>query len=103
MKWVVWTNVTLTTPTRALMAALRKGEKEGEGKAREEIMGALGVLESGLKGREWLLGEGGYSLADTHVWCFVHWMGMMGVGLEEVEGVKGWAERVGKREALKGL
>ena len=119
MKWIVWTNTNLTPAGGRLAAALPTGTPGGveEGsqdfalavnsgkaavEARKEIAEALKVLDAVLVGREYLLGEK-YSLADTHVWCFVEWLGMMGVGLEYFLGVKAWVGRVGMRPALKDL
>lgn len=114
MKWVVWANTTLVAAAGVLAGLLPAGtpggNKEGgrdvgggaEESARKKIEVVLGVLEGGLKGREYLLGEG-YCLADTHVWCFVDWMVMMGVDLGSYPNVKGWVGRVGARPALKDL
>ncbi|KAL9609006.1 MAG: hypothetical protein Q9167_006192 [Letrouitia subvulpina] len=122
MKWIVWTNTTLTPAGGRLAAALPMGmpggveegsqdaaaaEAVSSGKAaadeaRKEIADALKVLDGWLVGREYLLGEK-YSLADTHIWCFVEWLGIMGVGLDEFQEVKAWVERVRKRPALKDL
>lgn len=121
MKWIVWTNTTLTpaggrlagavpvgTPggveegsRDAEKAAAERRKKEGMAEeARREIGDALKVLDEGLKGREFLLRES-YSLADTHIWCFVDWLRMMKVELDGLEHVKMWMERVGSRPALK--
>ncbi|KAI4158224.1 MAG: hypothetical protein LQ342_007635 [Letrouitia transgressa] len=122
MKWIVWTNTTLTPAGGRLAAALPAGTPGGveEGsqdaaaaaaavnsgqaadEARKEIADGLKVLDGALVGREYLLGEE-YSLADTHVWCFIEWLGMMGIGLDEFQGVKAWVGRVGRRPALKDL
>ena len=136
MKWIVWTNTTLTPAGGKLAAAMPVGAPggveegsqdvsvtasaatEGKGKgdageaevevmrkkaaedAKKEIVAALKVLNGALVEREYLLGEK-YTLADTHVWCFVDWLGIMGVGLDEVPAVKEWAGRVGSRPSLK--
>ena len=121
MKWIVWTNTTLTPAGGRLAAALPVGAPGGveEGsqdaekteasrkeemaeEAMREINDALKILDEGLKGREFLLGAN-HSLADTHIWCFVDWLTMMKVGLDEFEHVKTWMKRVGSRPALKDI
>ena len=109
MKWIVWTNTTLTVAAVKLRAALTSGaveagsqhvEGDKEEAARSELAKHLKVLDEGLKGRRFLLGDG-YSLADTHVWSFISWLSAMGVSLQEFGNVTGWVARVGARPALK--
>ena len=127
MKWIVWANMNMAVAA-ARFAGLLEGtgnpgaveagsvdakpagadadapKKQEADKSRDlaDLQGYLQILNDGLSGRAYLLGEG-YSLADTHVWALVRWVGMLGVGLEEYENVAGWMERVGGREVLKGV
>ena len=126
MKWIVWTNTTLvaagsryaeTLPVgapgaveagsqdegAAAAAALTDdGTGEGLQKARRDVEAALRILNGALVGREYILGKG-YCLADLHVWCFVSWLIIMGVSVEEFGEVRRWVESIGKRPALQDL
>ena len=129
MKWIVWTNVTMAEAAGRLAAALPTGaagavetgstdwvpEKDDEDddedhrkgrdkavamqKATADLELCLTVLNTGLEGRSYLL-SGGYCLADTHVWTFVRWIGLLGVEVGPWGNVRGWMERVGARPAL---
>jgi glutathione S-transferase len=124
MKWIVWTNVTIAEAGRRLAAALSPGsqgavEEGSEDRVAEEERGNDGVkrdleleiakkdlarwlrvLDGGLEGRAYLLGDE-YSLVDTHVWSFVRWLTFMEVDLEPYGNVGEWVKRVGRRPALK--
>ncbi|OAQ98755.1 hypothetical protein LLEC1_06618 [Akanthomyces lecanii] len=112
MKWIVWSNVNLPMTARQISRVLH-GDKEEDGEvrkvrerdaetARGELEKQLQVLDGGLEGREYLLGEK-YSLADTHIWSFMTYIKMLGVDLDKMGNLKAWLERVGAREQLKGL
>jgi glutathione S-transferase len=58
------------------------------------------VLDRGLEGRAYLLGEE-HSLVDTHVWSFVRWLTFMDVDLGPYEIVREWVKSEGERPALK--
>ena len=118
MKWIVWTNTTLAEAAGRLAASFSLGApgavEEGSQdvvpkdekssweaeKARRDVVKGLEILDGGLRGRDFLLGED-YCLADTHVWGFVSWITMMAVGLEDHANVKAWMARVGGRPAIK--
>lgn len=119
MKWIVWTNVTFGPTARGLYlavraaaaeqpadqeASVREKEKqrmeEAKGKSRHELEGMLKILDGELKGREFLLGEE-YSLADTHVWCFVTFISHIDAVIDGFGNVKGWMTRISVRPALK--
>ena len=121
MKWIVWTNTTLTpggqklaasmpfgTPggveegSQDVMLADKKARHETAEKARKDIAVVLGILDGALKEKDYLLGNL-YCLADTHVWAFVSWLTIMGVSTAMYPNVKGWVARVGERPALKDL
>lgn len=65
--------------------------------ARNQLARWLPVLESGLRGREWL--EGAFSLADVahtpHLWLLVQ----SGFDLGPYPGVRAWLDRVTARPA----
>lgn len=116
MKWIVWGNVALAEAGGRLAASLPPGsegaveanskdwapaEQRGTGaaeKARGDLAACLKVLDGGLEGRPFLLGE--YGLADTHLQGFVGWLGMMQVDLTPFPNVSGWMQRCGERPAL---
>jgi len=116
MKWIVWSNVALAEAGGRLAASLPPGsegaveanskdwapaEQRGTGaaeKAREDIAVCLEILDGGLAGRSFLLGD--YSLADTHLQGIVGWLGMMQVNLGPFPNVTGWMRRCGERPAL---
>lgn len=111
MKWIVWSNVNLPMSARpisrirhgkpdadAAVQALR--EKDAE-TAKEELLKQLQVLDGGLEGKEYLVGE--YSLADTHIWSFMAYIKMLAVDFAHLKNLTAWIDRVGAREQLKGL
>jgi glutathione S-transferase len=116
MKWIVWSNVTLAEAGGRLAASLPPGSEGGveagtadavpagqhsagaAEKARGDLAICLKVLDGGLEGRSFLLGE--YSLADTHLQGIVGWLGMMHVDLTPFPNVTGWMRRCGERPAL---
>ena len=116
MKWMVWANATLAVSVGRLSEAMPVGSpgavehgsadvKDGGNKdrmmaaAKKHIERDLSVLNGALKDRDYLLGE--YSLADTHMYTFVRWMGFMGITLEKHENIENWKNRMGERPALK--
>lgn len=121
MKWIVWTNTTLTVAGARLAAALPVGtpgaveegsqdevskdetaRKNEEELARSDLAKSLKVLDEGLKERNYFLGDR-YCLADTHVWSFVSWLSVMGVSTQEYLNLTEWMARVCARPALKDL
>jgi len=116
MKWIVWSNVTLAEAGGRLAASLPPGSEGGveagtadaahagrlgagaAEQARGDIASCLKVLDGGLEGRPFLLGD--YSLADTHLQGIVGWLGMMHVELAPFPNVAGWMRRCGERPAL---
>ncbi|MCJ1469298.1 hypothetical protein MMC07_007931 [Pseudocyphellaria aurata] len=118
MKWIVWTNVCLTDAGGRLSAAMPHGTPGGvEQGSQDEVAQSektkaaieqatkdlarwLGILDRGLDGRDYLLGQN-YCLADTHVHSFVGWLDMMKVDMSPYANIKAWLEKVGARPALK--
>ncbi len=116
MKWIAWGNVTLAEPAGRLFASLppemqgdpatNAGEKVTSeqkseiamAQAKADITDRLKILNSGLEGRSFLLGE--YSLADTHLQGIVGWIGSMNVDLTPFPNVTGWLQRCYQRPAI---
>lgn len=116
MKWITWSNVSLAEGGARLAASLPTGSEgavepgsrdwdaagqrgaSAAEKAKADIAGCLKVLDGGLEGKSFLLGE--YSLADTHVHSIVGWLGMMHVDLAPFSNVTAWMKRCAERPAL---
>lgn len=116
MKWVTWCNVNLAEAGGRLAASLPT-ETEGAvqvnsqdwvppeertdfaiNKAKADITTCLSVLDIGLEGKPYLLGN--YSLVDTHIQGFVGWLTSMDVDLQAHQNVEAWLGRCGERPAL---
>jgi glutathione S-transferase len=115
MKWIAWGNVTLAEPASRLFASLPP-EKQGDPatnapesltseksaiaieKAKADLADCLKVLEGGLEGRSFLLGD--YSLADTHLQGIVGWIGAMQVDLTSFSNITEWLKRCYERPAI---
>lgn len=91
MKWIAWANVTLAE------AGMRLASTGDEG-AREDIATRLKILDGGLEGKSFLLGD--YTLADTHLHGVIAWFGMMGVDFSHTPNIGPWAKRCGERPAM---
>lgn len=121
MKWIVWANTTLVEAAGRLAVTMLPGtpgavehgsqdeagqneQRNAEGeKATKDLAKWLGILDQGLEGRDYLLGQN-YCLADTHIHSFVDWLlGMLKVDLIPYSNVKAWLAKVGARPALKEL
>lgn len=118
MKWIVWSNTCLSAAGGKLAAAMPphipgavehgsqdqvaqdEHSKAQAETALKDVLKWLGVLDQGLEGRDYLLGQD-YSLADTHVQAFVGWCDMLKVDLDPYANIKAWSARVGARPALK--
>lgn len=73
----------------------------------DETVRLYSVLEAGLEGRDYLVGDGKgkYSLADMIIFPWALWYRFAGIRNEEVgPNVKAWIERIKQRPAVqKGL
>jgi glutathione S-transferase len=116
MKWIAWGNVTLAEPAGRLYASLPPelqgdpatiadenvtSEQKSEAataKAKADLVDCLKILDIGLEGRSFLLGE--YSLADTHLQGIVGWIGSMQIDLTPFPHVTGWLQRCSERPAI---
>jgi glutathione S-transferase len=115
MKWIAWGNVTLAEPAGRLFASLPP-EKQGDPatnapesltsekseiateKAKADLANCLKVLNGGLEGRSFLLGD--YSLADTHLQGIVGWIWALGIDLTPFSNVTEWLKRCYERPAI---
>jgi glutathione S-transferase len=118
MKWIAWGNVTLAEPAGRLFASLPP-EKQGDpatnalelekvtseqksaiamAQAKADLADCLRILDLGLEGRSFLIGE--YSLADTHLQGIVGWVGMLDFDLTPFANVTGWLQRCYQRPAI---
>ena len=119
MKWIVWTNATLAEAAGRLSASLPTGNDgavqagsvdyvppedrshEALAKATAGIESNFAILNAALARRDFLIGE--YSLADTHLWGIVGWIGGMGVDIAPFKDLSGWVERCNARPALRSM
>jgi len=116
MKWIAWGNVTLAEAASRLSASLptnSEGAVQSNSqdwvpteqrsaiaaeKAKADIALCLRILDGGLEGKSFLLGD--YSLADTHLQGIVGWIGTMEVDLTQFPNVIGWLKRCSERPAI---
>jgi glutathione S-transferase len=116
MKWIAWSNVTFAEPASRLFSSLppeMQGDAETNSqeqvapemksavameKAKADLADCLRILDSGLEGRSFLIGD--YSLADTHLQGIVGWVGSMGIDLTPFPNVTGWLKRCYERPAI---
>ena len=107
MKWIAWSNVTLAEAGSRLGSTMMPPEegvsddRDNSGaadKARTDLARGLAILDGGLAGKPFLLGE--YSLVDTHLHSIVTWLGFMQVDLKPFTQVTGWMARCSERPAL---
>lgn len=119
MKWIVWSNVSLAEAAGRLSASLptsSNGAVQSNSldwvppeqrsaialeQAKADIAVCLNILDSGLEGKSFLLGD--YSLADTHLQGLVGWIGSMEVDLTPFSNVSGWLQRCSTRPAIAAL
>ena len=116
MKWIAWSNVTLAESASRLFASLppeEQGDAETNSqealasemkntvtmeKAKADLVDYLRILNDGLEGRSFLIGE--YSLADTHLQGIVGWISSLGIDLKSFPNVTGWLKRCYERPAI---
>jgi len=116
MKWIAWSNVTLAEAASRLFASLppeMQGDVETNSqediasemkstivmeKAKADIANCLRILNGGLEGRSFLIGD--YSLADTHLQGIVGWIGSMEIDLTPFSNITEWLKRCYERPAI---
>jgi glutathione S-transferase len=103
MKWIAWTNVTLndavgrlTRNTMSWVPAEQHNAKAAEA-AKKDIENGLRILDESLEGKQFLVGD--YTLADTHLNCFVDWLRHMQHDLSAYARLNAWSERCRARPA----
>lgn len=105
MKWVAWSNVTLSEAiTRWLRnTSDRVPEDQRNAKAgqlaRADIDACLTVLDGALAKTSYLAGD--FTLADAHMLAFIDWLSFNGIGLDGFPSVGAWAERCGEHPAVR--
>jgi glutathione S-transferase len=85
--------------SRFWLHSLKKTPEElGEKLVEKQRLGhaALGVLEQGLAGRDWLVG-GQYSLADIGLYAYTHVAADGGFDLGPYPAVREWCARIAAR------
>jgi glutathione S-transferase len=116
MKWIAWSNVNLAEAAGRLFASLPP-EQQGDpatnadekvtseqksefamANAKADLADCLKILDIGLEGRSFLIGE--YSLADTHLQGIVGWTEMLNFDLTPFANVTGWLQRCCQRPAI---
>ena len=101
-EWMYWDFDRLAAPlykARVVKLGFRKAPTEVVEDCLAAARSALGVLESHLAGREWLVGEGA-TVADIDIYGVVAFAGEAGIDLAEYPQVSAWAKRI---EALPGF
>jgi glutathione S-transferase len=58
---------------------------------------ALGALEGGLDGRDWLVGDA-LSIADISLYAYTHVADEGGFSLDDYPNIRAWLERIASRE-----
>ena len=67
--------------------------------ATEDIAHLLGILNTALAGKAYLLGD--YTLADTHVHSICDWLRHMKIDFGPFANIQAWGERCASRPAYK--
>ncbi len=101
-EWLYWDFDRLAAPlykARVVKAGFRQAPPEVVEDCLNAARTALGVLESHLAGRAWLVGEGA-TIADIDIYGVVCCAGEAGIDIAEYPQVGAWAKRV---EALPGF
>lgn len=103
MKWITWAHVTLGDAVFRLFRNTTEwtppdhhNAKVAEA-ARADIQGCLRILDGALAGERYLLE--GYTLADTHLNCFLDWLRHMQLDFAPYANLNAWQERCAARPA----
>lgn len=105
-QWLQWQATTFAGSTTEVMMETvylaffgRKQDPQKYAAAMEKVRRDLGVLETGLKGKEYLCGK--LSLADFSVMSSILLRTQMGIDLESFPSVKAWVLRMEARESVR--
>jgi glutathione S-transferase len=119
MKWVVWASVCLAEAAGRLSAALPVGadgavqvgsvdfipeakrDPSVRLKAISDVTAALAILDGALTQEDYLAGS--YSIADTHLFGFIGWIGGMGIDLGQFKHLSAWLDKCSARPVLAAL
>jgi glutathione S-transferase len=105
LKWLVWTNVALAA------AVIRFADNVGDhvpadqhnekaaAVAREEAERLLGLLDSELAEKRFVLGDS-FSLVDVHLGSFMMWIGTVGFDTKRWPNLHAWFQRCLARPSL---
>lgn len=104
-KWMAWGSVSFTEAVNRLMRntsdrwpAEQRNEAAADA-ARTDVNALLRVLDGGLAGRQFLLGDE-FSIADCGVATMVAFVGRLGLDLAQYANVAAWTARCTSRPAL---
>jgi glutathione S-transferase len=101
-EWLYWDFDRLAAPlykARVIKLGFRKAPPEVAEDCAQAAKSGLGVLETHLAGREWLVGEG-LTIADIDVYGVVSFAGEAGIDLADYPQVQAFTQRI---EALSGF
>ncbi|KAF1951692.1 glutathione S-transferase [Byssothecium circinans] len=93
----------VSIPSLRYFATLRKKSQYGIDRYQNETKRLYSVLETRLQDRDFLAGRsrGKYSIADISTFTWVRWAPWAGIDLDALPKLKGWADRIEAREAVK--
>jgi glutathione S-transferase len=104
-QWIVWAGVTLNEAVLRVMrnTAERFPDDEKNAKAaqsaRKDVQKLLGILESALDGREYLLGSS-FSFVDLAVSSWAGYLRRVGVDTSSFPRLNAWQSRCADRPAM---
>ena len=105
LTWLCWAQGTLADAGGRMMRNTserfpedERNAKAGEN-AKQELHKALGIVESALEGKEYLVG-GKFSYADLAVAGFVPFLARLGADLSSFKNIQAWSARCTARPAL---
>ncbi len=106
IQWSFWAMTEVEPPVmrvlmnRAFLPAEQRREEEARA-GEQALRKPVGVLEGGLRGRPYLLGDA-FTVADLNVHGVLGWAPTLGkVRFADAPDVDGWLKRCGERPALK--
>jgi glutathione S-transferase len=103
-QWLAWMNVSLGAAIFKSMqdsehtpAELRSPKLAAVGQAEAKAL--LGILDSHLEGRTWMVGDG-FTLVDVHLCGAAMWVGTLGFDLKTWPRIEAWTKRCQDRPAF---
>jgi len=102
LKWLFFASGHVTHTGLALMWQVRQRDKLQPHPSlklwQTENARVYGVLEHGLKGRDYLSFD--YSIADIATWPWIYRHKIVGINLDKFPNIKSWFYRIGDRPAV---